>query len=148
MGSAPGAYRYRSVHGGAAAWPGALAKLGYRLTYTRYRDSRIRSPSSSPSSLSSSGCCCTLLSPSLSLYLYRHLPLSSLSSRSRSLIFHLPAYTRPSLSSTQSTPPRSCVFANRSTTSRDEIHLPAFFSLFSLRKKETLQLQSNIEEHK
>lgn len=101
MGSAPGAYRYRSVHGGAAAWPGALAKLGYRLTYTRYRDSRIRSPSSSPSSLSSSGCCCTLLSPSLSLSLSPFLfpsllsplvlaPLSSTFPRIRALRCHPP----------------------------------------------------------
>lgn len=39
----PGAYRYRSVHDGAAAWPGALAKLGYHLTYA---NSRIGPPSS------------------------------------------------------------------------------------------------------
>lgn len=62
MGSAVGAYRYRSVHGGAAAaaWPGALTKLGYHLTYLHIRatctghtralaltsDSRIYSPPS------------------------------------------------------------------------------------------------------
>lgn len=66
--AAPGAYRYRSVHDGAAAWPGALAKLGYHLTYA---NSRIGPPSSrDPFSLR------LPLSPSLALalcpFLIRH----------------------------------------------------------------------------
>lgn len=93
----PGAYRYRSVHDGAAAWPGALAKLGYHLTYA---NSRIGPPSSrDPFSLR------LPLSLSLCPFLIRH-PTK----------VHAPFDIRPRT-------PRSCASSRNRSTTRSYIYL-------------------------
>lgn len=120
--AAPGAYRYRSVHDGAAAWPGALAKLGYHLTYASWR---ICLPFVSPGPLSLSfslssatfGGTCTL----------RHPPTYPLPP-SPSLLLALPLHPR-GIRSLDSVTTSTCTF---SLSSRESslIALPGFHSRY------------------